>query len=157
MGLRSLQGREALEGLLTQLHQQRLVEQDKYKKRIPILVKLAPDLSDAELGDALEAILNTNMDGVIVTNTTLSREGLRSRYREETGGLSGSPLTVKSEAVLNHTLKLVNGNIPVVSAGGVMNPEDAKRRLDMGAALVQVYTGLVYRGPGLVKEIVKAV
>ena len=157
VGLRSLQGREALEGLLTQLHQQRLVEQDKYKKRIPILVKLAPDLSDAELGDALEAILNTNMDGVIVTNTTLSREGLKSRYREETGGLSGTPLTVKSEAVLNHILKLVNGNIPVVSAGGVMNPEDAKRRLDMGAALVQVYTGLVYRGPGLVKEIVKAV
>lgn len=157
VGLRSLQGREALEGLLTQLHQQRLVEQDKYKKRIPILVKLAPDLSDAELGEALEAILNTNMDGVIVTNTTLSREGLRSRYREETGGLSGTPLTVKSEAVLNHTLKLVNGNIPVVSAGGVMNPEDAKRRLDMGAALVQVYTGLVYRGPGLVNEIVKAV
>lgn len=157
VGLRSLQGREALEGLLTQLHQQRLVEQDKYKKRLPILVKLAPDLSDAELGDALEAILNTNMDGVIVTNTTLSREGLRSRYREETGGLSGTPLTVKSEAVLRQTLNLVNGNIPVVSAGGVMNPEDAKRRLDMGAALVQVYTGLVYRGPGLVKEIVKAV
>ena len=99
----------------------------------------------------------TILHGVIVTNTTLSREGLKSRYREETGGLSGTPLTVKSEAVLNHTLKLVNGNIPVVSAGGVMNPEDAKRRLDMGAALVQVYTGLVYRGPGLVKEIVKAV
>lgn len=157
VGLRSLQGREALEGLLTQLHQQRLVEQDKHKKRLPILVKLAPDLSDAELGDALEAILNTNMDGVIVTNTTLSREGLRSRYREETGGLSGSPLTVKSEAVLRQTLKLVNGKIPVVSAGGVMNPDDAKRRLDMGAALVQVYTGLVYRGPGLVKEIVQAV
>jgi len=157
VGLRSLQGREALEGLLTQLHQQRLVEQDKHKKRLPILVKLAPDLSDAELSDALEAILNTNMDGVIVTNTTLSREGLRSRYREETGGLSGSPLTVKSEAVLRQTLKLVNGKIPVVSAGGVMNPDDAKRRLNMGAALVQVYTGLVFRGPGLVKEIVQAV
>ncbi|HNM37969.1 MAG TPA: quinone-dependent dihydroorotate dehydrogenase, partial [Anaerolineales bacterium] len=156
VGLRSLQGREALEGLLTQLHQQRLAEQEKCKKRLPILVKLAPDLSDAELSDALEAILTTNMDGVIVTNTTLSREGLKSSYREETGGLSGSPLTVKSEAVLRQTLKFVNGKIPVVSAGGVMNSEDAKRRLDMGAALVQVYTGLVYRGPGLVKEIVRA-
>ena len=156
VGLRSLQGREALEGLLTQLHQQRLVEQEKCKKRLPILVKLAPDLSDVELRDALEAILNTHMDGVIVTNTTLSREGLRSRHREETGGLSGSPLTVKSEAVLSQTIKLVNGKIPVVSAGGVMNPDDAKRRLAMGAALVQVYTGLVYRGPVLAKEIVRA-
>lgn len=156
VGLRSLQGREALEGLLTQLHQQRLVEQEKCKKRLPILVKLAPDLSDVELRDALEAILNTHMDGVIVTNTTLSREGLQSRHREETGGLSGSPLTVKSEAVLSQTIKLVNGKIPVVSAGGVMNPDDAKRRLAMGAALVQVYTGLVYRGPVLAKEIVRA-
>jgi len=157
VGLRSLQGREALEGLLTQLHQQRIVEQQTYKKNLPILVKLAPDLSDAELAEALEAILNTNMDGVIVTNTTLGREGLRSMHRGETGGLSGSPLTVKSEAVLRQTLKLVNGKIPVVSAGGIMKPDDAKRRLDMGAALVQVYTGLVYRGPGLVKAIAKAV
>ncbi|MCB9111362.1 MAG: quinone-dependent dihydroorotate dehydrogenase [Anaerolineales bacterium] len=157
VGLRSLQGREALEALLTQLHQQRIIEQQTYKRRIPILVKLAPDLSDSELDDALEAIVRTHMDGVIVTNTTLGREGLRSNYRGETGGLSGSPLTVKSEAFLRQTLKLVNGEIPVVSAGGVMSPEDAKRRLDDGAALVQVYTGLVYRGPSLVQEIVKAI
>lgn len=157
VGLRSLQGRTALEGLLTQLHQQRLIEQQTYKKRIPILVKLAPDLSEAELDDALEAITKTYMDGVIVTNTTLGREGLRSSYREETGGLSGSPLGVKSEAVLGQTIKSLNGKIPVVSAGGIMNPEDAKRRLEMGAALVQIYTGLVYQGPGLVKEIIKAV
>jgi dihydroorotate dehydrogenase len=157
VGLRNLQGRAALEGLLTQLHQQRLLEQDAHKKRLPILVKLAPDLAEAELAEALEAILNTHMDGVIVTNTTLSREGLRSNYRGETGGLSGSPLTVKSEAVLRQTLNFVNGKIPVVSAGGVMNPVDAKRRLEMGAALVQVYTGLVYRGPGLVKEIVNSI
>jgi len=69
--------------------------------------------------------------------------------------LSGSPLTVKSEAVLHQTIKRVNGEIPVVSAGGIMNPEDAKRRLDMGAALIQVYTGLIYRGPGLVRQIIK--
>jgi dihydroorotate dehydrogenase len=157
VGLRSLQGREALEGLLTQLHQQRLHEQQTYQKRIPILVKLAPDLSEAELDDALEAIVNTHMDGVIVTNTTLGRDGLKSKHRGETGGVSGSPLTVKSEAVLRQTIKRVNGQIPVVSAGGIMNPDDAKRRLEIGAALVQVYTGLVYRGPGLVQEIVKAI
>lgn len=157
VGLRSLQGREALEGLLTQLHQQRLFEQQTHKKRIPILVKLAPDLNDAELDDAIEAILRTHMDGIIVTNTTLVREGLRSSYRGESGGLSGKPLTVRSEAVLGQTVKRVNGEIPVVSAGGVMSPVDAKRRLDAGAALVQVYTGLIYHGPSLVQEIVKAV
>ena len=156
VGLRNLQGREALEKLLTQLHQQRLIEQTRHKKRIPILVKLAPDLSESELDEAIEAILSARMDGVIVTNTTLGREGLRSNLKGESGGLSGGPLTVKSEAVLRQTLKRVNGEIPVVSAGGVMSPDDAKRRLDMGAALVQVYTGLVYRGPGLVRGIVKA-
>ena len=157
VGLRSLQGRAALEGLLTQLHEQRLIEQQAYKRRIPILVKLAPDLSETELDEALEAILNTRMDGVIVTNTTLGREGLRSNSKGESGGLSGSPLRGKSEAVLRQTIKRVNGQIPVVSAGGIMNPDDAKRRLEMGAALVQVYTGLVYRGPGLVKEIVNSI
>ncbi len=156
VGLRDLQGREALEKLLTQLHQQRLIEQTRHKKKIPILVKLAPDLSESELDEAIEAILSARMDGVIVTNTTLGREGLRSNLKGESGGLSGRPLTVKSEAVLRQTLKCVNGEIAVVSAGGIMSPDDAKRRLDMGAALVQVYTGLIYRGPGLVREIVKA-
>ncbi len=155
VGLRNLQGREALEKLLTQLHQQRLIEQTNHKKRIPILVKLAPDLTESELDEAIEAILSARMDGVIVTNTTLSREGLRSNRKGESGGLSGSPLTVKSEAVLHQTIKRLNGEIPVVSAGGIMSPDDAKRRLDMGAALVQVYTGLIYRGPALVQEILK--
>ncbi|MBI5825242.1 MAG: quinone-dependent dihydroorotate dehydrogenase [Chloroflexi bacterium] len=157
VGLRNLQGREALEKLLAQLHQQRLLEQTQHKKRIPILVKLAPDLSESELDEAIEAILHAKMDGVIVTNTTLGREGLRSNQKGESGGLSGKPLTVKSEAVLRQTLEFVNGEIPVVSAGGIMNPEDAKRRLEMGAALVQVYTGLIFRGPGLAREIVKSV
>lgn len=156
-GLRDLQERKTLETLLLHLHQQRLVEQEHLKKQIPILVKLSPDMSEPQLDDALEAILNANMDGVIVTNTTLGCEGLRSRHRGESGGLSGKPLTAKSEAVLRQTLKQVNRRIPVVSAGGIMNPEDAKRRLEMGAALVQVYTGLVYRGPGVVKEIVRVV
>ena len=154
-GLRELQGRAALENLLSHLHQQRLVSQKLHEKNLPILVKLAPDLSEAELDDAIEAILRTKMDGVIVTNTTLAREGLRSTLRGETGGLSGSPLKGRSEAVLHQTIKRVNGEIPIVSAGGIMTPQDAKRRLDMGAALVQVYTGLIYRGPGLVKEILR--
>jgi dihydroorotate dehydrogenase len=155
-GLRDLQERRALENLLLHLHQQRVAEQEHLKKKIPILVKLSPDMTESGLAGALEAILAAQMDGVIVTNTTLGREGLRSNSRGESGGLSGSPLTVKSEAVLRQAIKYVNGKIPVVSAGGIMNPGDAKRRLETGAALVQVYTGLVYRGPGLVKEIVDA-
>ena len=156
VGLRRLQGREALENLLTQLAHQRRLEQKKLEKHIPLLVKLAPDLGDEELDDALDVILRTGMDGVITTNTTLEREGLKSEHRKESGGLSGRPLTLLSEAVLAKAVKRLDGRIPVVSVGGIMSPEDAKRRLDMGAALVQLYTGLVYAGPGLVRKIVKA-
>ncbi len=156
MGLRQLQARDALEKLLEQLHAQRKLEEASLQKRVPLLVKIAPDLSDAELDDALDVILRTGMDGVIATNTTLAREGLRSALAGETGGLSGRPLTVKSEAMLAKVVKRLEGKIPVVSAGGIMSPEDAKRRIDMGAALVQLYTGLIYRGPGLVKKIVKS-
>ena len=156
VGLRELQGRAALETLLSHLHQQRLVSQELHKKRVPILVKLAPDLTDAELDDAIEAILRSKMDGIIVTNTTLGREGLRSSLKGESGGLSGSPLKARSEAVLHQTVKRVNGAVPIVSVGGIMNPDDAKRRLDMGATLIQLYTGLIYRGPGLVKEILNS-
>lgn len=155
VGLRDLQGRAALEKLLTQLHTQRRMEETKLQKRLPLLVKLAPDLTSSELDDALDVILQTQMDGVIATNTTLARDGLRSTLQTETGGLSGSPLKVRSEAVLSQVVKRVDGKIPVVSVGGIMSPEDAKCRLDMGAALVQVYTGLVYRGPGLVSQILR--
>src|SRR3990172_123988 len=152
-GLRKLQGRAALESLLSHLHQQRLIEQKQLEKRIPILVKLAPDLSEAELDEAIEAILGTHMDGIIVTNTTLTREGLKSRHQSESGGLSGSPLKGRSEAVLRQTVLRVDGAIPIVSVGGIMSPEDAKRRLELGATLIQIYTGLIYYGPGLVKKI----
>jgi dihydroorotate dehydrogenase len=157
VGLRSLQGREALEALLTQLHLQRKIEQEHLKKRIPLLVKLAPDLSDQELEEAVGVILATGMDGIIATNTTLAREGLGSSYRTETGGLSGKPLTAWSDVVLSKVVKMVGGRIPVVGVGGIMNPEDAKRKLDLGATLVQVYTGLIYAGPGLVKKIVRKI
>jgi dihydroorotate dehydrogenase len=154
-GLRQLQGRAALEALLNPLDLQRKLEEQKLKKKIPLLVKLAPDLSAAELDEAIDVILSTNMDGIIATNTTLARGGLRSNYREEDGGLSGSPLRVRSEAALRQILARLEGRIPVISVGGIMTPEDAKRRLDMGAALIQVYTGLIYQGPGLVKKILE--
>ncbi|HEX6270801.1 MAG TPA: quinone-dependent dihydroorotate dehydrogenase [Anaerolineales bacterium] len=155
VGLRQLQGRAALEGLLKQLHVQRKMEEAALEKRTPLLVKLAPDLSEKELDNAVDVILSTQMDGIIVTNTTLAREGLGARHQTEPGGLSGSPLRARSEAVLGQVLKRVDGRIPVVSGGGIMSPEDAIRRLKLGAALIQIYTGLIYHGPGLVKKILE--
>ncbi len=155
VGLRRLQGREMLEGLLGAIAKERENIAAGRGGCAPILVKLAPDLSDEELDDALEVILRTGMDGVIATNTTLGRAGLRSNRSEEAGGLSGEPLRCRSEAVLRSVVKKLDGRLPVVSVGGIMRPEDARARLDAGAALVQVYTGLVYAGPGLVKQIVQ--
>lgn len=156
-GLRRLQGRDLLEDLLCAIAKERRANVLRHGRRIPILVKLAPDLSDDELEDALDVILRSGMDGVIATNTTLGRAGLHSRQQGESGGLSGGPLRIRSEAVLAQVLKRLDGRLPVVSVGGIMAPEDAKRRLDMGAALVQVYTGLVYAGPRLVQKIIRAV
>lgn len=156
-GLRELQERAALEGLLTQLHSQRTIEQEQLQRRLPLLLKLSPDLSQQALDDAVEVSLRAHMDGIVVTNTTLSRDGLRSPQRLEQGGLSGAPLRSRSEAALKQVVARVAGAIPVVSSGGIMGPEDARRRLDLGAALVQIYTGLVYRGPGLVRQIIRSI
>jgi dihydroorotate dehydrogenase len=139
-----------LENLLIQIN----LERGTWNLKLPILVKISPDLTDEELDDAVGVILDKHMDGIIATNTTLAREGLRSRLGSEAGGLSGSPLAAGSEAVLRRVVKRVDGRIPIVSAGGIMNPEDAGKRLALGASLVQVYTGLIYRGPGLVRNIV---
>lgn len=151
--LRDLQKQKPLEALLKQLHIQQKMEANKLHKRLPLLVKLAPDLSEAELNDAVDVILDSYMDGIIVANTTLARDGLASRHRDESGGLSGSPLRQRSESVLSHVVKRVNGRAPIISVGGIMSPQDAKRRLELGATLIQLYTGLIYQGPGLVKQI----
>lgn len=153
VGLRRLQGREMLETLLKQISVERL----SLKVQPPVLVKIAPDLSDEELDDAVGAILEAGMDGIIATNTTLSREGVRSPLRAESGGLSGRLLTALSDSVLEKVVARVNERVPVVAVGGVMTPDDAKRKLDLGATLIQVYTGLVYAGPGLVKNIVRRI
>lgn len=157
VGLRNLQGKDALQSLLKQVDAQRKIEEKSLEKKIPILVKLAPDLTESELNDAIDVIVDSKMDGVIVNNTTVTREGLKSNYQNESGGLSGNPLSARSEAVLHQTVKRVNGKIPIVSVGGIMNPDDAKRRLDDGATLIQVYTGLIYTGPSLVKKILKEI
>ena len=152
-GLRRLQGRGLLEDLLKAIARERVSLASAGCQPKPILVKLAPDLTDEELDDALDVIISTGMDGVIATNTTLAREGLVSARRLEAGGLSGEPLRVRSQAFLAAVVKRLNGRLPVVSVGGIMTPADARLRLEAGAALVQVYTGLVYAGPGLVRQI----
>lgn len=153
VGLRRLQGREMLENLLKQISVERL----SLNVQPPVLVKIAPDLSEDELDDAVGAILDSGMDGMIATNTTLSRDGVRSPLRAESGGLSGRPLTALSDSVLEKVVARVHGRVPVVAVGGIMTPDDAKRKLDLGASLVQVYTGLIYAGPGLVKNIVRRI
>ena len=157
VGLRRLQGREMLEQLLGAIQKERETISLGRGANSPILIKISPDLNDEELDDAIGVILDSGMDGIVATNTTLAREGLGSRRQGESGGLSGSPLRARSEAVLRQIVKRVNGRVPVISVGGIMNPDDAKRRLDMGATLIQLYTGLVYQGPGLVKRILGAV
>ena len=155
VGLRALQQETALAALLDQLHAQRSIEQEKIGRPLPLLVKLSPDLSNSELDAALDAVVGTHMDGVIVTNTTLARDGVRSETGSQQGGLSGAPLRRRSEAVLQRTVDRVAGKIAIVSTGGVLGSDDVQRRFAMGADLVQLYTGLVYRGPGLVRQILR--
>ncbi len=167
VGLRDLQHRARLEDLLRQLIAARdaffpatLHLPDGRRLRggeVPILVKLAPDLTPRQLDDALEAAVRSGVDGVILTNTTVARPGVDAHpLAAERGGLSGAPLRAMSEAALQHAVRALAGRLPVISVGGIMTPDDARRRLDMGAALVQLYTGLVYGGPGLVAACVRA-
>jgi dihydroorotate dehydrogenase len=157
VGLRRLQARDLLETLLEELQQERHLQEQKLGKKVPLLVKLAPDLSDEELDDALIAILGAGMDGVIATNTTLSRDGVQSPQATEIGGLSGAPLTIRSRTMVSKLLQRSENRIPVIGVGGIMTPEDARAMLDIGASLVQLYTGLIYAGPGLVRKIIKEI
>jgi dihydroorotate dehydrogenase len=150
MNLRALQARDAIESLLRGITRAR----DSLPRRVPVLVKIAPDLSDAELSDAVAAIRDSGADGLIATNTTLSRDDQPAYAKNLKGGLSGAPLTARAGAVTAAAVRLLNGALPVISVGGIMTPDDARARLDAGAALVQLYTGLVFAGPGLVARVV---
>jgi len=155
VGLRRLQARDALQELLSALAAQRRLEVERLGRPVPLLVKLAPDLSDAELDDALQAIQDTGMDGVIATNTTIGREGVRSKLAAETGGLSGAPLSLLSTEMVRKITARTQGRLPVIGVGGVACAWDAQEKLDAGACLVQIYTGLIYEGPALVKRILR--
>jgi len=155
-GLRQLQSRRALQTLLDGVASQRRQSAAALDHPLPILVKLAPDLSWAEIDEALSAIQSSGMDGVIATNTTVGREGLASPLGKEAGGLSGLPLKEHSTQVIRYIYQHTGGKLPIIGVGGIMTPQDALEKLDAGATLVQLYTGMIYAGPGLVKAVLDA-
>ena len=149
--LRALQNKEPLTNLLSTLN----VLNNKKRKSKPILLKIAPDLTDIQLDDIIDIVISTKIDGVIATNTTLIREGLNSKNRSEMGGLSGKPLSSRSTKVIRYLATKSNNAFPIIGVGGIHSPEDALEKIQAGASLVQLYTGFVYEGPAVVKSINK--
>ncbi|MEM8507692.1 MAG: quinone-dependent dihydroorotate dehydrogenase [Bacteroidota bacterium] len=159
-GLRELQDKKPLTQLLKKLKR----ENQKYAEKLktgekPILLKIAPDLTDAQLMDIISIVRSTKIDGVIATNTTIARKGLQSHLilAEEKGGLSGKPLRDRSTEVIRFLAEKSKKAFPIIGVGGIHTPEDALEKLEAGADLVQLYTGFVYEGPGLIKRINKAI
>lgn len=155
-GLRELQGRDYLDHLLTTLQNENdaLAARHGITRR-PLLVKIAPDLTAKELDTMLESIEAQAVDGIIATNTTLSREGVTDPRQEEQGGLSGRPLARRSTEIIAYIARQTNGRLPIIGVGGVATAADVREKLDAGASLVQLYTGLVYAGPGLPGRILR--
>ncbi|MCW8865721.1 MAG: quinone-dependent dihydroorotate dehydrogenase [Colwellia sp.] len=154
-GLRSLQYGDALNELLSALKAEQAVLAKQYNKYVPLAVKIAPDLTEEEVLSIAKCLIDNNIDGVIATNTTLSREGVEGlEYGEEQGGLSGAPVKEKSTTVIRILSKALDNKLPIIGVGGIASSEDANEKIAAGASLVQVYTGFIYQGPGLVKEIV---
>lgn len=159
-GLRELQDKEPLTALLSELKKEntKLAREFNFKEK-PILLKIAPDLSDEQLLDIIWIVKNTAIDGIIATNTTIARKDLKSErfLVEEKGGLSGRPLAKRSTEVIRFLSERSNKAFPIIGVGGIHSPEDALEKLAAGADLVQLWTGFVYEGPGLVKKINKAI
>ncbi len=150
--LRALQDKEPLTHLLTTLKDLN----DKKENPKPILLKIAPDLTNEQLIDIVDIVTTVKIDGVIATNTTLNRDELESTHKTEAGGLSGKPLTKRSTEVIRFLVKESNNAFPIIGVGGIHTPKDALEKLDAGAALIQLYTGFVYEGPAAVRNINRA-
>ena len=129
----------------------------KNKKPKPILLKISPDLNDHQLIDVIKIVEKTKIAGVIASNTTLKREELKSKQKDESGGLSGKPLSSRSTEVIRFLSEKSNKAFPIIGVGGIITPEDAIEKLNAGASLIQIYTGFIYEGPGIVKKISKAI
>lgn len=156
-GLRQLQHGSALNDLLVSLKKYQALLAKQHQKYVPLVVKIAPDLTSFEVAQMAEILLKQKIDGVIATNTTLNHDelSLKASHRHEAGGVSGKPLFKTSLAVVAQLYQKLQGKIPIIACGGIMSVNEAQAMMDAGANLVQLYSGLVYRGLGLVQEIVK--
>lgn len=153
-GLRELQEKESLRKILRHLQ---MINNGKAVAK-PILLKIAPDLTKEQLDDVIDLALEIKLDGLVATNTTIDREGLEHDLRIgtlETGGLSGKPLRKRSTEIIKYIFEKTKGEIPIIASGGVFTGADAKEKFDAGASLIQVWTGFIYEGPGIVKNICK--
>jgi dihydroorotate dehydrogenase len=156
-GLRDLQAEAALSALLARIVAERDDLAQKHGRCVPLAVKIAPDLDDAAVNAVARLLVAHRLDGVIATNTTIARDGMAGLpHADEAGGLSGAPLRERSTAVLRTLAKALDGALPIIGVGGILAAGDAQQKIDAGATLVQLYTGLIYRGPDLVAECVRA-
>jgi dihydroorotate dehydrogenase len=156
-GLRSLQNTGELKALLAALRQEQQELADRHGRHVPLAVKIAPDLEPAQVESIARLLMKSGVDAVIATNTTISREGVEKLpHAGESGGLSGAPLRSRSLRVIRELAAALDGALPIIGVGGIASGQDARDAVAAGASLVQVYTGLIYRGPGLVPEIAKA-
>jgi dihydroorotate dehydrogenase len=156
-GLRDLQAEDALATLLARVTRERDALANRHGRRVPLAVKIAPDLADDAVRAIAHLLAAQRIDAVIATNTTLSREGVEGlRHAGEAGGLSGAPLASRALATLRVLAGALDGALPIIAVGGIMSGADARERIAAGASLVQLYTGLIYRGPELVAECVRA-
>lgn len=152
-GLRDLQAPEALDALLKRVQDARAA----LPRKPALLVKLAPDIADEELPEVVRVIVSHGVDGIVVSNTTLSREGLRDQgFAKEDGGLSGRPLFARATRMLARIYQLTEGRLPLIGVGGIDSPETALAKIEAGASLIQLYTGLVFEGPSLIGRIKQA-
>ncbi|MEF3091847.1 quinone-dependent dihydroorotate dehydrogenase [Raoultella sp. WB_B2P2-3] len=154
-GLRTLQYGDALDDLLSGIKNKQLELQQKHQKYVPVAVKIAPDLSLEELIQVADSLVRHNIDGVIATNTTLDRSLVQGmQYCDETGGLSGRPLQLKSTEIIRMLATELNGRLPIIGVGGIDSAIAAREKMAAGATLVQIYSGFIFKGPPLIKEIV---
>jgi dihydroorotate dehydrogenase len=155
-GLRSLQYGDALNELLSALKAEQTALAEQYGKYVPVAVKIAPDLNAEEIKSIAECLIANNIDGVIATNTTLARDKVSHLpFGNEQGGLSGAPVKEKSTEVIQLLAKALDNKLPIIGVGGIASGADAQEKFSAGAKLVQVYTGFIYQGPELIKEIVQ--
>lgn len=152
-GLRDLQQMEALHSLLSKIMVRRQKLAEIYQFTRPILLKVAPDISFDEANAIAQIAQTFHIDGIIATNTTLSREGINSPHKNETGGLSGTPLKMRSTELIRYFYSILKGSIPIIGVGGIFTGQDAYEKIRAGANLIQIYTGMIYRGPAIAKKI----